>query len=317
MIQSASLPRESGYSDPPAMARTVTTHTARRAKRCVPEWPIRDTARPWWAHRRDGRCRSRRPCSWPGQPGESRNGASGGGFARSPRRRVSGSCGKWKWVTGPSSSARSCRPSCGSVAGGAELIDDAPRNAAPRRDLDLVGRGPGADGLGAVVEGGGRLRTGGSGAVLPAADLARGRNVAVQGCAQVIRVLIRQIDLVPAAVEGETDRFAGTVDDLGVIQIIDESDNRTLRHQCSLCRLLLRRYDEATSGHRRMLPRSEYCEEPSPDPSVVPTRPCRAGDAYCYHPQLLLLPDRHSSQAGRTSRRLRRRMGSCRVRFSA
>src|SRR4051794_9523958 len=50
-----------------------------------------------------------------------------------------------------------------------------------------------------------------------------------------------------------------------------------------------------------MLPRSEYCEDPSPDPSVAPTRPCEPAVRIADHPQLLLLPDRNSSQAGRTS----------------
>src|SRR4051812_40084800 len=148
-------------------------------------------------------------------------------------------------------------PGCGSVAGGAELVDDVLRDATTRGDLDLVRRGPCADGLRAVVDGGGRPRSGGSGSVLPAADLACGPDVAVQGCPQVVRVLVRQIDFILATVEGEVDRFAGAIDDLGVVQVIDESDNRTLRHLFSLSRRLLTPYDMGTSGRRTLLPWSE------------------------------------------------------------
>jgi hypothetical protein len=66
-------------------------------------------------------------------------------------------------------------PRCGSVARGAEPVDHALRNTTPRRDIDSVGRGPGADGLGAVVGGNGRSRPAGgdSGSALSATNLAR------------------------------------------------------------------------------------------------------------------------------------------------
>jgi hypothetical protein len=70
----------------------------------------------------------------------------------------------------------------------------------------------------------------GSGSGLSGTDFARGMNVTVQRRAQFVGVLVRQIDLVLAAVEGKTDRLASAVDYLGVVQIVDESNNRTLRH---------------------------------------------------------------------------------------
>src|SRR4051794_27876813 len=71
---------------------------------------------------------------------------------------------------------RSSRPPRGSVAGGAEPVDDALRDPTPRRDIDLVRPGPRADGLSAVVDDSGRLRGGGDGprAALSATDLPRG-----------------------------------------------------------------------------------------------------------------------------------------------
>ena len=68
-----------------------------------------------------------------------------------------------------------------------------------------------------------------SGSALPATNLARGSYVAVQRRPHFVRVVIRQIDFVPAPIEGEVDRFAA-VDDLSVVQVVDEPDNRTLRH---------------------------------------------------------------------------------------
>jgi len=138
---------------------------------------------------------------------------------RSAARAVDGQAG------GPSHSAQSSRPSCVSVAGGAELVDDALRDAAARRDLDLVRLGPRADGLRAVVDRGGRFCDGGAGSVLSAAELARGPYVAVQRCPHFDRMLVRQIDLVLTAVESKTDRLAGAVDELGVVQVVDKSDN--------------------------------------------------------------------------------------------
>src|SRR3954470_5607897 len=153
-------------------------------------------------------------------------------------------------ATGPGSSARSCHASCVSVAGGAELVDDALWDAAARRDLDLLRLGPRSDRLGAVVHGGGRLPRGHFRSVLSATDLARGLYVAFQCCAHFVRVLIRQINLVPAAVESKTNGLAGTVDYLGVVQVIDESDDRTFRHQCSFVSVFAQ---TVPTGERRVM----------------------------------------------------------------
>src|SRR3954454_5270671 len=195
-----------------------------------------------------GRCRRWRPCGWPRRSGGCRNGASGGGSARSPRRVSGSSGGRDGGRTGQLCPV--LPPSWISVAGGAELVDDALWDAAARRDLDLLRLGPRSDRLGAVVHGGGWLPRGHFRSVLSATDLARGLYVAFQCCAHFVRVLIRQIDLVLAAVESKTNGPAGTVDYLGVVQVIDESDDRTFRHQCSFVSVFAQ---TVPTGERRVM----------------------------------------------------------------
>src|SRR5215203_1872123 len=120
---------------------------------------------------------------------------------------------------------------CSSVPSRAELIDDAPWDAAPGRQLDLVGPGPLADGPRVDV----RRAPGGRAAVAcrpSAANVPGGLDVAVESRPQLVSVLVRQVQLVVLAVQAEADGLAVAVDDLSVVQVVDEHGDGLLRH-CS------------------------------------------------------------------------------------
>src|SRR4051812_31601697 len=117
-----------------------------------------------------------------------------------------------------------------SVARGVEPLDDAVRNPPAPGDLDAVGPGPLPDGDRAEV---GLARPGAAvGTSLPSCV-----DVAGKRAAQLVGVVVGQVDLVSGAVEAEPDGLAVAVLDDRLVQVVDKVNYHTRCHCCSFVRL--------------------------------------------------------------------------------